>query len=168
MKNMLQKRSDGSRAVAHRSEDPFAALHREVDDLFNQFTDGFFRGFRTPALERAVTEGAARIPRVNFSEGEKEYELTAELPGLDEKDLQVELHEDVLTIKGEHKEENEEKQKNYHLVEHRYGSYQRSMIVPQDVDEDKVKAKFKNGILTLTLPKKPEAQTKKRTIQIDG
>jgi HSP20 family protein len=110
--------------------------------------------------------GWSGAPVVDVAEREKDYEITAELPGMDEKDIEVSLSDDVLTIKGEKKEEKEERQKDYHVSERRYGSFQRSLRVPDGVDANKIEAKFKNGVLTLILPKSPEAQKKKKKIEV--
>ena len=100
-----------------------------------------------------------------MADTEKAYEVTAELPGMDEKNVEVKLANGVLTIKGEKKEEGE-KQKDYHLSERRYGSFQRSFTVPDGVDAEKIEATFKNGVLMVSLPKTPEAQKKEKQIAI--
>jgi HSP20 family protein len=97
---------------------------------------------------------------------EKAYELTAELPGIEEKNVDVKVANGVLTIKGEKQEEKEEKKKDYYLRERHFGSFERSFQVPDGVDNDKIEASFKKGVLTVTLPKKPEAQKAVKTIDI--
>ena len=97
---------------------------------------------------------------------EKEYEITAELPGMDESNIDVKFADGVLTIKGEKKEEKEEKKKDYYLSERRFGSFQRSFPVPESVDANKIEAKFVNGVLTVRLPKSPEAQKNEKKIAI--
>ena len=101
---------------------------------------------------------------MDVAEHEKAYEITAELPGMDESNIDVKFSDGTLTIKGEKKDEREERQKDYHLSERRYGSFQRSFSVPDGVDADKIEAHFKNGVLTVTLPKKPEAQKSEKKI----
>jgi HSP20 family protein len=103
---------------------------------------------------------------VDVSEGEKAYEITAELPGLDEKDIEVKLALGGLTIKGEKREEKEEKKKDYYLHERHFGSFERYFRLPDEVDPDKIEASFKKGVLTVTLPKKPEAQKAEKKIAI--
>jgi HSP20 family protein len=103
---------------------------------------------------------------VDVVETEKEYQITAELPGLSEKDVEVVVADEILTIKGEKKEEKEEKAKNYYLSERRYGAFKRSFQLPSGVDADKIEAGFQNGVLTLTLPKTPEAQKSEKKIAI--
>ena len=99
-------------------------------------------------------------------EKEKQYEITAELPGLNQSDVQVNLSNDVLTIKGEKKEEKQEKKEDYHLSERRYGSFQRSFRVPDDIDADKIEANFKSGVLSITLLKKAESLKKEQKIDV--
>jgi HSP20 family protein len=101
------------------------------------------------------------VPRLDVSETEREIKVTAELPGMDEKDVNVTLEGDVLTLKGEKKAEAEEKGKNFHRVERTYGSFQRVITLPAEVDATKVTAGFKKGVLTVTLAKSPAAQTRK-------
>jgi HSP20 family protein len=106
------------------------------------------------------------VPAVDVVEKEKEYQLLAELPGLDEKDVEVSVADDILTIKGEKKEEKEEKAKNYYVSERRYGTFQRSFQLPAGVDAEKIEANFQKGVLTVTLPKAPEALKKEKKIAI--
>ena len=105
-------------------------------------------------------------PVVDVVEKEREYQVSAELPGLEEKDVEVSVADDMLTIKGEKKEEKEEKAKNYYLSERRYGAFQRSFRLPPGVDSAKIEANFQKGVLTVTLPKTPEAQKKEKKIEI--
>jgi HSP20 family protein len=97
---------------------------------------------------------------------EKGYEIAAELPGMDEKNIEVKLVNGTLTIKGEKQEEKEEKKKDYYVNERRFGSFERSFAVPESVDEAKIEAAFKKGVLTVTLPKKAEAQTPAKKIEV--
>jgi HSP20 family protein len=152
--------------------EPFEALHKEVDRIFEDFTSGFGRR----ALSRRVSEAEPLLrheasfgvsaPVVDVVEKEKEYQISAELPGLEEKDVDVSVADDMLTIKGEKKEEKEEKAKNYYLSERRYGAFQRSFQLPSGVDAEKIEANFQKGVLTVTLPKTPEAQKKEQKITI--
>lgn len=107
-------------------------------------------------------------PAINVAESDGEYRVTAELPGMDEKDIELSLHRDHLTIKGEKKQEHEEKGNGYHRVERSYGSFQRTIPLPQEIDADKVAANFQKGVLTITLPKLPEVQSGARRIAIKG
>jgi HSP20 family protein len=107
------------------------------------------------------------MPTVDIAEKNSAYEVTAELPGMDEKDIEVTFSDGVLTIKGEKKEEKEEKDKDYYLSERRFGSFQRTLRVPQGVDADKISATVKNGVLTVTMPKTAEAQKRQKSIPIN-
>jgi HSP20 family protein len=151
---------------------PFESLRHEIDRLFDDVTRGFAG---LPSYRRLADfglsspwESAASVtaPAVDVAEKEKEYQITAELPGLDESNVQVTLVDDVLTITGEKRDEKEEKDKNYHLSERRYGSFQRAFQLPPGIDQSKIEASFRNGILTVLLPKAPEAQTKTTKIAI--
>ena len=150
---------------------PFESLHREIDRLFDSFDGGFWRTpFRRSAFPMMPAWGREAswpaVPAVDFTDTEKAYELTAELPGIDEKNVDVKVANGVLTIKGEKHEEKEEKKKDYYLRERNFGSFERSFQVPDGVDADKIEASFKKGVLTVTLPKKPEAQKAAKTIDI--
>jgi HSP20 family protein len=105
-------------------------------------------------------------PAVDISESDKAYEITAELPGMDEKDIEVKVVNGNLMIKGERQEQKEEKQKDYYLHERRFGSFERHFQVPEGADADKIEASFKKGVLTVTLPKKPEAQKPAKKIEV--
>jgi HSP20 family protein len=98
------------------------------------------------------------VPAVDFVETEEGYELTADLPGLDEKDVEVKIAGGVLTVKAEKEEEKEETKKDFHLRERRFGSFERALRMPEGVDTDKIEAHFKKGVLTVMLPKTAEAQ----------
>ena len=150
---------------------PFESLRHEIDRLFDDFNGGFFRSpFRhsmfdvAPFRNRDIKWPAA--PAVDFTDTEKAYELTAELPGIDEKNVEVKVANGVLTIKGEKQEEKEENKKDYYLHERNYGSFERSFQVPDGVNVDKIEAKFKKGVLTVTLPKKEEAQKAAKKIEV--
>ena len=98
------------------------------------------------------------VPAVDIAEKDKAYEITAELPGLDQNNIELKFSNGTLTIKGEKKQETEEKKENYYTSERRYCAFERSFQVPQDVDETKIEASFSKGLLTVTLPKRAEAQ----------
>jgi HSP20 family protein len=150
---------------------PFGSLRREIDRLFDDFDGGFFRApFRSSAFGvapfwRHEVKWPA-MPAVDVTDTEKAYEITADLPGMDEKNIEVKVADGVLTIKGERREEKEEKKKDYCLHEREYGSFERSFQVPEGVDADKIDAGFKKGVLTVTLPKKPEAQKAAKKIEV--
>jgi HSP20 family protein len=149
---------------------PFETLRREIDRLFEDFDGGLWRSpFRRSLFEAAPLfsrESAWAAPAVDISDTEKAYEITAELPGIDEKNIEVNVANGVLTIKGEKQEDKEEKKKDYYLRERTYGSFERSFEVPDGVDAEKIEASFKKGVLTVTLPKKPEAQKAAKKIDV--
>ena len=147
---------------------PFEALRKEVDRLFDDFGDDFWRKpFRSfAALERSLPKRFLANPAIDVAETEKAYEITAELPGMDEKNVEVNVANGGITIKGEKKEETEEKKKDYYLSERRYGSFERHFGLPEGVDAGKIEANFKNGILKVTLPKTAEAQKPAKKIDI--
>ena len=164
------KKASGS-ASALAEWRPFENLRREIDRLF----DDFWSGSRRSPVERAIFDvepswrgefNWGKTPAIDVAETDKAYEVTAELPGMDEKNIEVKLAGDVLTIKGEKKDEKEERKKDYYVSERRFGSFQRSFTVPVGVDADKIEANFKNGILTVTLPKSPQAQKNEKKIEI--
>jgi HSP20 family protein len=141
---------------------PFLSLHREVNRLF----DDVFRGFDlTPFGSDRLFERGMGWPSVEVSETDKELKVTAELPGLEEKDVQLELADGVLTLKGEKKTETEDKDRRF--SERTYGLFERRIPV-EGVDVDKVSAAFKNGVLTVKMPKLPEVQSKVKRIAING
>lgn len=150
---------------------PFESLRKEIDRLFDTFHP--FRS-RLPSTRSALDFDLPRLsrggwpvaPAFDLAEKAKEYEITAELPGIDEKNVEVKLANQTLTIKGEKTEEKEEKEKDYHLSERRYGSFQRSFQVPEGVDTDKIEASFAKGILTVKLPKTAEAQKSEKKIAV--
>ena len=132
------------------------------------------RFWRSP-MGRTVTDvepflrsdiGWAATPVVDIVEKDKQYLITAELPGLDADNIELKIANNTLTIKGEKKQEREEKKENYHFSERRYGSFQRSFTVPAGTDADKIEASFKNGVLTVTLPKTDEAIKAEKKIAI--
>jgi HSP20 family protein len=133
--------------------DPFLQLHREMNRLF----DDLWRGSAMPMMGSSPRAVQA-TPRVDVSETENEIKICAELPGVAEKDVDVELDEDVLTIRGEKKAAEERKDENYHVMERSYGSFARSIRLPFDIDPAQVRASFENGVLTVTLPKQAARQ----------
>lgn len=144
--------------------DPFYQLHREMNRLF----DDFFTDFGSPSLSAGAASaagfGGARGIHMDVHETREAFELEAELPGVDEDDIHVELHENLLTIRGE--KTVEEKGDGDDVRRRAYSSFQRSLSLPFDVDPDKVDATFRNGVLKLTLPKPAELETKAKKIDV--
>ena len=123
-------------------------------DLF----DRFFDDWRLPSL---FSDEDTWVPAFDIKENDKEYEVTAELPGIDPKDIDITLSEGILSVKGEKKHEEEEKGEDYHRIERRYGSFHRSFRIPGKVDVDKIDANYKDGVLKLMIPKSEGSETKK-------
>ena len=158
-----------ARPTVPQAWSPYFNLRQEIDRLFEDFGKGFFASpFRPfdfePQWSRAAA--AASAPAVDIAESDKAYEITAELPGLDEKNIEVKVANDTLTIKGEKKEEKEQKEKDYYLSERSYGSFERYFRVPEDVDVDKIEANLKSGVLRVVLPKKAEAQKPEKKVEV--
>lgn len=167
MKNLMPwKKKSEELTPAGREEHPFELLHRRMNDLFEDFFKDFGSEGRWPSLERFGLDTGAEVPRFEVSETDDEVRVKAELPGMDEKDIEVTLDENILTIRGEKKEEKEDKKRNVYVSECRYGSFHRSMALPAGIDRDKAKAKFKKGVLTLTLPKTETAGEQRKQIEI--
>jgi HSP20 family protein len=143
---------------------PFDTLRRQVNTLFEEFPLRKSMSEFEP-FERFMA-GWPATPPVDFVEKDKEYEITAELPGLDEKNVEVKLANGTLTIGGEKKDEKEEKREGYHFSERRYGSFKRSFRVPDDVEADKIEAAFEKGVLKIRLPKTAEALKNEKKIEI--
>lgn len=149
--------------------DVWQSFRTEMDRLFDRFGAGF--GF--PSLRRMFDAGPPyegafgfATPMVDFSEDDTAYKLTAELPGADEKDIEVGVTDEILTIKGEKKQEKEEKTKNYYMSERSYGSFQRAFALPKGVEHDKIAAQFSKGVLTITMPKTAAAQSQRKKIEV--
>ncbi|RMH04762.1 MAG: Hsp20/alpha crystallin family protein [Nitrospirae bacterium] len=154
-----------SQALTPMRENPVVRLHQQIDQLFDEFFRGFpFSPFRR--LDEPPTIGGLILPRVDIAESKKQYTITVEVPGVDEKDIDITLAEGTLTIRGEKRYEKEESDEQYHRVERSYGAFQRVISLPTDADEDKVEAKFKNGVLTITVGKNPNAKPPVRKIAI--
>ena len=142
--------------VSHELPDVFREMERMVKNVWQGF----------PFEEVASETGFDWAPRVDVSENEEAILVRAELPGLETKDIDISLDRDILEIRGEKKHEKEETDKRYHRVERVYGSFCRSLRLPAEVASDKIDAVFKNGVLTVTLPKTETAKKKIAHIKI--
>ncbi|NIS61516.1 MAG: Hsp20 family protein [Proteobacteria bacterium] len=134
-----------------------SSLRREMDRLWENF---FGERPLTRMWEREWT------PSLDVSETKDNFVVKAEVPGIDAKDIDISLTGDVLTIKGEKRQEREEKEEDYHLVERSYGSFSRSVRLPAEVESSKIKASYKNGILNITLPKSEKVKAKEVKIKV--
>jgi HSP20 family protein len=144
-----------------RSRDIFASMRDEMDRMFARFEHGWPHW---PALFHR--EGGVTVPELDVHETPSAIVVEVELPGVNEKDVSVTLANGVLTIKGEKKQEKEEKAENYYLTERSFGSFERSIRLPDTIDDAKVEARFDKGVLTVTAGKKPEAVKAQRKIEI--
>ena len=133
----------------------YLATHRPMRNLFNFHNqmEKVFGDFFASHNDESDTERTSWMPTVDISEMENGFEIRAELPGVSENDVNVSVTDNRLTIKGEKRQEEETEEKNYHRVERRYGSFQRSFTLPRHVDSDGIKAQFTDGVLTLEIPK---------------
>lgn len=144
--------------------DPFKELvdfRRRMDRLFHEVSGSLLRSeWEEPTLLRDW------VPAVDVYEDADKFQIQAELPGMDMKDIEVQVEGNTLTLRGERKLEHEDKRENYHRVERVYGAFQRSFSLPSTVDVDKIEATYDRGVLTITLPKKEETRPKSIQIQV--
>jgi HSP20 family protein len=148
------------------AEHPLMTFQRDLDRMFQDLWQNFDR----PVFGRFEGERNVIIPKLDLHETENEIVVTAELPGMEEKDVEVVLGDNVLTIKGEKKVEHEEKEKEkgYVYSERSFGSFERRIPIDTEIVSDKVDAAFKDGVLTVTLPKTPEARKHFKRIPVRG
>jgi HSP20 family protein len=153
LRSLIPSGNGGARAT--QAVNPFGFLHREIDRLFDEFTRG--------PLEAAGPAQVNLIPSMDVTETDKEIVITAEMPGLERKDVDISIEDDVLTIRGEKKVETkkDDKDKNYHISERSYGMFYRALQLPPGVDPSKVQATVSNGVLKITIPKPARSEPKK-------
>jgi HSP20 family protein len=149
----------GERTLAQRGSDPFSYLRRQIDRVFDDVWSGVWPG-------RTSEPGGAGFAPVDVTETDKEIKVSAEIPGVEAKDLEVSVENGILTIKGEKKYEHEEEGKGQHRIERSYGVIERSITLPAEVEEGQAKAEYKNGVLRLSLPKRADAQSRRKTIPV--
>jgi HSP20 family protein len=137
----------------------FERMKRDMDRLWDSFLEG--------GLRRRTEEGGEWLPSLDVSETKNELVVKAEVPGMDAKDIDISLSDGVLTIKGEKKQEKEEKEADYHLVERSYGAFVRSVQLSKEVKADKISASYKDGVLKIALPKSEEAKKKEIKIKVE-
>ena len=149
-----------SGAQRDRDDHPLLSLHRDVNRLF----DDVFRGFGVPSL--GGFDRSFAWPNMEFGETDKDIRITAELPGLDEKDVELALEDGVLTLRGEKRSEVDDKDRGY--SERSYGRFERRIALPNGIEADKAKATFRNGVLTVTLPKSAASNENLRRIPVNS
>lgn len=148
-----------TQAPSKDNGDVFSAMQREMNRIFEKFNG-------ENDLSKFESSLGDWSPKVNVADTERELQVTAELPGVEEKDVEVTVDNGALTIKGEKKAEKEEKGKNYYRAERSFGSFERVLPLSRDIVQDKVEATFKNGVLTVKLPKTAEAIQAKKKIPV--
>ena len=174
-KAQTQPATGESKPMAEQSRHPLLSLRDEIDRLFDDLS---LSAMRTPfrnrlfdfePFRRFETAFSGAVPTAEVAEKDSEYVITLELPGIDQKNVDIDINGNLLTVKGEKREEKEEeKDKHYHLSERRYGSFSRSFTLPDTVAHDRITATMKDGVLTLTLPKTEAATKPARKIEISS
>jgi HSP20 family protein len=159
--HIMTNKIDVKQQTGLAKEMPLFSFQREMNRMF----DNFFRGWNEWPVARLESD-TAFYPGVDVMETENEYRVKAELPGMDEKDVHVSLLQSTLTIKGEKKEETEDKGKDYHQIERHWGAFYRSIPLPTGIDGSKADASFKKGILTIKLPKTVDAKKETKEIPV--
>lgn len=157
--------------VKRVNADPWQSFRTEMDRLFDRFTGNFGlpslrRMFDFEPPWRHESSFSFPAPAVDITEDDKAYKITAELPGMSEKDIDISVNGEMLVLKGEKHQEREEKEKNRYLSERSYGAFHRSFALPDGVDCDKIAAQFSQGVLTVTLPKTPDAEKQQKKIEV--
>jgi len=175
--NWFRREESGNMTAHTPRRRVFAAhspLYMELDRLFDSLFNGYYPHGAAPGASKELGEAMIR-PNLDISGDDKHYYVTVELPGVDENELSVEVDNDILRISGEKKYEHKEgaaddatveSGKNYYRIERSYGSFQRVLALPEDVDASNIRAAHKNGVLTITLPRKEELVQENRRIQI--
>jgi len=156
------RRNKQDMRIRSECDDAFGSFYRDMNNL----VDRFFGGFDIEPFGGGELTSGEFMPRVDVNENDKEIKVTAELPGIDEKDIDVTLSRDSLNIRGQKQEETEDKGKDYYRSERRYGSFQRVIPLSSEVDQSKAEADFRKGVLRIRLPKTPEARASRRKIKI--
>jgi HSP20 family protein len=149
---------NGSRDVAPYARDPFSVFRREMDQLF----DSFF----APSEGRGERGMLGRWPSLDVNESDAAYTVTAELPGLEPNEVELNLRDNCLTLSGEKRQEGRSEEGGRSWTERSYGRFERTLPFEAEIDPDRIEAKYKNGVLTVTLPKSQKAQASARKIEI--
>ena len=172
--NWFKKEEDDAARVPVRRGDaewpglhpahPLRQFHHEIDRLFDRTFSGI--GLTPFSGDRPLLPEGMLKPTLDLSASDGEYTITVEIPGVDEKDIQLDIANDTLTIRGEKKQQKEEKDKNYYRMERSYGSFQRVLSLPADADQDGIEAIFSKGVLTVILPRKAAPKSKTKQIRV--
>ena len=166
VKTTTEAKQKGSLPIAWH---PFTAFRNDVDQFFGEFMRRPLARFRQePSPWADFNVAPFGLPAIDVVEHDKEFLVTAEIPGMDEKNIDVSVSDDLLTMHGEKTEERKEEKENYRLAERHFGSFHREIRIPPSVDTAKIDASYKKGILTVTLPKTVEAQKSQRKIAVNS
>jgi HSP20 family protein len=163
-------KQSGKPSTDLQQDHPLKRFHQEIDRMFEDAFKGFGIGTMFGGNQWPETEQGMFKPRLDLGATQDTYTITVEIPGVDEKDLRVDIANDTLTIQGEKKQRKEEKERHYYRLERSYGSFQRILSLPEDADQDNVTASFKKGILQVQIPRKslPAPEVKQVDIQSNG
>lgn len=159
---MTAKLPQSTNVRTSRPADLFGAVREEMDRLFDRFNQDW------PNMPSVfgMSRGVMMMPSLDLRDSDKSVVIEVELPGVDEKDISLTLKDGVVTIKGEKQTQREDKAENHYISERAYGSFTRSVQLPDDIDESKIAARFNNGVLTITVEKRPDAIKPERRIEI--
>jgi HSP20 family protein len=163
MKDLIPWKRGEKKVPVKRENGDFYSLSQEMDRFFDDF---FNRGFSLSPWSAFDEDFGSFSPQLDMTENDQEIKVEVELPGMDEKDVELSLARNTLTIKGEKRTEQEDKGDNYYRMERSYGSFHRSILLPAEIEADKVEAVFNKGVLTVTLPKTKEAQKRVKRISV--
>jgi HSP20 family protein len=159
------KRQD--QPVPVRQTHPLLQIHNEIDRLFeDSFRNFGFPSLLTGRLFPSITRADWLKPTLDLTATDKEYTISVELPGVEASEVKLEVVNDTLRVSGEKTQEKEEKDKDFYRMERSYGSFQRVLSLPEDADQDKINAVFKNGVMTITVPRKSLPQSEAKQIEV--
>ena len=162
MRSIIPWKNKSSQNREDWIETPLARLRDEMDNLFERFLG---EGWGPSTMMENWPARFGMGPRIDMSETENELVVKAELPGVDPKDVDIRVEGNMLTIRGEKRQEKDERHKDFHRVERQYGGFQRTIHLPSSVDSNKVDASYKDGVLSITIGKRPDAKAKKITVR---
>jgi len=170
LRNLIQRNRPTSVAINRTNNNlqPISSLQNQINSMFNDFfsNDNWpFSAMSLPSFQRANAANFI-MPSVNVSETDNEYRITAELPGINTQDIDIAINNNNITLSGEKSEENEDSGENYLVCERSYGSFQRSIPLPQGANTDEAQASFNDGVLTINIPKRAEAVSHSRKLEI--
>jgi len=166
-KAKITKDKTPSTETGAKALSPLTSFRAEMDDLIENFFGNRYQFGSFPSLSNWLGDSKGLVsPSVEIDENDQAVLISAELPGMDADDVEVNIRNHTITLKGEKKTEREEDKDEVHICERRYGSFQRSFNLPDTVDEEAAEAKFDKGLLTITLPKKEDAQNASRRVEI--